>query len=321
MAGQRFLVFALVFFSFLSGFSGCSNSRYAGEKAASYSRDASYEAGSSSARGLSGGSARAADQKEALTPPAEPGNFPPGQSRKLIRSAELRLRVEDPAETEKPLLSAMEKYGAWASSVRIYENIRDYTIRVPENSYDALLGELGSLGRTVGRSENAEDVTLQYYDLEGRLTTKRELLKTYQSYLGRAKNIEEIMTVEKQIAELQNEIDWTGTRFRALADTVDYATISLEISGSSSGVPYKGPSLGERIGALFVSFGDFLSTALVILAGFFIYGIPLILALAFFFWLFLGRIGLLRKLFRLTLGAKTKTAQAPPGEADKTGAD
>jgi alpha-D-ribose 1-methylphosphonate 5-triphosphate synthase subunit PhnG len=87
------------------------------------------------------------------------------------------------------------------------------------------------------RSENAEDVTLQYYDLEGRLNTKRELLKTYQSYLGRAKNIEEIMTVEKQIAELQNEIDWTGTRFRALADTVDYATIRLEISGSPSSAP------------------------------------------------------------------------------------
>jgi len=227
------------------------------------------------------------------------------QSRKLIKRAELRLRVEDPAAIEGPLANLMTKYDAWPASTGIYENSRNYSIRVPSSSYDTMLSELTGLGRILRRTENAEDVTLRYYDLEGRLATKRELLKTYQDYLGRAANIGDIMTVESRIADLQQEIDWTGTQLRNLANLIDYSTIDLEIIGPPTASSYAEPRLGEKVRELFSSFGGVASSTLVVLMGIVIYGIPAILIIVFLFWLLFGRIGLLKKLWRLAAGSAT----------------
>jgi hypothetical protein len=221
-----------------------------------------------------------------------------GQSRKLTKSAYISLRVDDPAATEKPLSELMNKFGAWSASTTIYENSRNYSIRVPSDSYDAMLAELAGLGRVTRRTENTEDVTLRYYDLEGRLAVKRELLNTYQGYLGKARNIDEIMTVESRIADLQQEIDWTGTQLRNLANLVDYSTVNLDIAGPT-GASYSAPTLAERFGDLFGSFGDVFSTALVVIAGIVMYGVPALLVIVLLFWVLFGRIGLIKKLWRL----------------------
>ena len=224
--------------------------------------------------------------------------------RKLVKRADLRLRVDDPEALEKPVSDLLKKYNAWPASAGIYENSRSYTIRVPASSYEAMLAELTDFGKLIRRSENTEDVTLRYYDLESRLATKRELLKTYQSYLRKAANIEEIMTVESKIADLQQEIDQTGTQFRNLSSLIDYSTINVEFSGPVSASSYSKPTLGEKLAELFSSFGSVASSAMVVLMGIIIYGVPAVLILILLFWVFFGKIGLLRKLLRLAAGKK-----------------
>jgi len=239
----------------------------------------------------------------AETPPPGPESSAI-QTRKLVKTADLRLRVEDPAAIEKPLAELMAKYNAWSASTGIYENSRSYSIRVPTPSYDSMLTEISGLGKMLRRTENAEDVTLRYYDLESRLATKKELLKTYQDYLSKAKTIDEIMTVESRIADLQQEIDQTGTQFRNLANLVDYSTINLEISGPVSVSSYSEPTIGEKLRELFGSFGGVLSSSLVVLIGIIIYGVPAVLVLLLLFWILFGRIGILKKLWRLVAGKK-----------------
>jgi hypothetical protein len=243
-------------------------------------------------------------QEEAEENPQASGAENAEQTRKLVKRAELRIRVDDPGATEKPLTDLLEKYNAWTASTGIYENSRNYSIRVPSAFYDAMLAELADLGRILWRTENAEDVTLRYYDLESRLATQRELLRTYQSYLSRASNINDIMSVESRIADLQQEIDHTGTQFRNLASLVDYSTIFIDITGPVSAASYSRPPLGERLSEVFGSFGDIASSALVVFIGIIIYGVPSILIIILLFWLLFGRIGILKKLWRLAAGRK-----------------
>jgi hypothetical protein len=228
--------------------------------------------------------------------------------RKLVKQANINIRVENLETADASINALMTKHGAYAASTVIDENSRSYSIRVPSPAYDVFLREMDGMGRTLHRSENVEDVTLRYYDLEGRLATKKELLKTYQSYLGKAKNIEEILSVESRIADLQYEIDGTGKELRALANRVDYAAIELYVGGPVSDTPYRGPSAGERISELFRNFGKFIVSAAVVLTGAVIYGIPVLLLLVFLYWLLLGRIGLLKKLWRAAAGKKHKPA-------------
>ena len=224
------------------------------------------------------------------------------QDRRLIKTAQLNIRVEDLSVTSDLLTELVRKYRAWLASTSISENLHTYNIRVPSNSYDDMLSDLSGLGRILRRTENAEDVTLRYYDLESRLITQQELLRTYQSYLSRAATIDEIMTVERRIAELQREIDQTGTQFRSLVSQIDYSAILLNVNGPLNTASYSRPSLGERLNEFFGSAGVVASSVLLVIVGIFIYGIPAALLLILLFWLFFGKIGLIKKLWRLAAG-------------------
>jgi hypothetical protein len=209
------------------------------------------------------------------------------------------LRVTDLEEAEKPVEAALKKHNGYAANTSAREDSRSYTLRVPSSAYQAFLADLSPLGTVLYREESADDATLRYYDLEGRLATKKALLATFQSYLGKAKNIEEILSVEERIAGLQSEIEDLGSRFKTLSDLIDYATVHLELQLPASANPAYKPGIGERIGELFGSFGDFLETALLVITGLLIYGLPALAFAAFAYWLLLGKVGLLRALWRM----------------------
>jgi hypothetical protein len=224
--------------------------------------------------------------------------------RKLVKRASITVRVDDIDTTDAAINDLMEQYGAYASSTSSRENHRFYTIRVPSSAYDAFLADMDGMGRVLHRSENTEDVSLRYYDLEGRLASKEELLATYRSYLARARNMEEILAVEARISDLHNEIDGTGKELRQLANLIDYSTVVLDIGGPATSEPYRGPTLIDRVGELFMGFGEFLSGAVVVLIGLVIYGIPVLAVAVVLFWLLFGKVGLLKKLFRIAAGKK-----------------
>lgn len=225
-------------------------------------------------------------------------------SRKLVKTTHLSIRVDNLNYAAEAISTMIEYYGAYSSSTQIEENRQTYNIRVPSTSYEAMLGQVNELGKVNSRSDFVEDVTLHYYDLEGRLDTQKELLKTFQSYLSKAVNMEEILSVEKKIAELQNEIDMYGSQFTALVNQIDYATIVLTVYGTSSAYTYETPSIWDRVKDLFGDYGDFLSGAVIVIIQIFVYGIPILMATAILFWLLLGKIGLLRKLWRLVAKKK-----------------
>jgi hypothetical protein len=162
------------------------------------------------------------------------------------------------------------------------------------------------IGKIINYEETTEDVTLRYYDLESRLNTKKELIKTFQSYLDKAKNIEEILSVESKLSELQTEIDDVGRQFKLLNNLIDYSTIRLELLGPISAANYGKETIGEKIKGLMNGFGDFVSTVTVILLGIIVYGIPSIIILLLLYWVLFGKIGILKKIFRFISGDNGK---------------
>ncbi|MDR0586279.1 MAG: DUF4349 domain-containing protein [Treponema sp.] len=229
------------------------------------------------------------------------------KTRKLVKTATVEIRADKSLLDEdgkifgasKKIDELLNAHDAYSERSVIYENSLNYTIRVPQDSYEAMLSGLSVLGKVSSRAETVEDVTLNYYDLAGRLATKQALLQTFRSYLAKAQTMEDILSVETKIAELQNEIDWLGTELAGLSNLVDYATIHLILRSPQTST---GDTLGDRITDLFESFGDVASGALLVIVGIVIFGIPLIVVFLIVFWLLFGRIGLLKKAFRLAAG-------------------
>jgi hypothetical protein len=227
--------------------------------------------------------------------------------RKLAKRAQIRIKVDNLDIAYASVTSLMEKHHAYTTFTEAQENYSHlYFINVPASEYDAFLAGMSGMGRILRRLEYTEDVTLRYYDLEGRLATKRELLKTYQSYLEKAKNIEEILSVEARLSDLHNEIDGTGKELRNLSNRVDYSIIELTLVGPVTASTDQGETVSEKFKGLFGAFGGFLSTVAVVLVGIVVYGIPILLLLALLFWLLFGKIGLMKKLWRVAAGKQIK---------------
>jgi len=258
----------------------------------------------SMAYGDSGSSYRSRQVNDQIDPSVSDSANVSEFERKLVKTADISIRVENLESAESTITNLLEKYDGYSAATSVYENTRYYSLRIPAPYYEIFLADMNGIGRLLNRSENTEDVTIRYYDLEGRLESKKELLQTFQSYLRRAANMEEILAVEARIAELQYDIEFTGTQLRNLSNMVNYATISVNLSGPVSAAPNQSMTLGERVKKLFGGFGGFLSSVAVFLLGLIIYGIPLLLLIVFFFWLLFGKVGLLRKLWRLVVVKK-----------------
>jgi hypothetical protein len=320
LAGRRFpaacLHGAVVAAFLVLALCGCSKAAApAGERAMDYESGAA--ASGAGWRGAGQGAGFNPAGAEGQTPPAFKSTGPfgaaetpagprpetdspgPEKSRKLVKSARIRAQADNLEGAAALVEAALERYQGYASESSVYDTSRKYTLKIPSAHYEAALREFGNIGKILHQSETVEDATLRYYDLDGRLNTRLELLKTFRAYLGKAETVEDIMTVEKRIAELQQEIDWYGSQLAELSHLVNYATVSLELQGPDSESAYYRPSLGDRIGALFQSFSGAASTALVILLGIFIYGVPALCILMLLFWLLFGRIGLIRRVWRL----------------------
>jgi hypothetical protein len=260
-----------------------------------------------SKRTLTGGGAQEAESGPFITEAA-------GRTRKLIRSADLSIEADTSligkdggvSGAVQKLEEFARRYSGYIEQSRADSSSVQCTVRIPSKSFDEFLAGMSLFGKIISRRENAEDVTLKYYDFDGRFAAKKNLLATFESYLGRAKNIEEIMQVETRIADLHNEIDWLGTRLTELSNLVDYSTVSLHLFNPKEVHSY---TLGDRIFRLFGSFGEFASAAVIVIFGVLIFGIPVLILVILAYWLLLGRIGLLKKAFRLASGAKKNTAQ------------
>jgi hypothetical protein len=236
----------------------------------------------------------------------ETANYNSNDLRKYIITASLTERSNDLKSSEYVLNEIMNKYNAYVTETFIRENALQYTIRIPANNYKQCFEELKMIGKIEYYNEKREDVTLNYYDLEGRLATQRELMKKYQQYIGKATNIEEIMAVEKQIAELQHEIDKTGDEFTGLNNSIDFSTVRLMLKGPRSDNNYYTETVWEKINNLFNRYNDYISITITILIGLIIYGIPSLIIILLLYLALFGKIGILKKVWRLLNENKIK---------------
>lgn len=152
--------------------------------------------------------------------------------RKLIRTGSIRFEVEDLAATKSKIEAMVQAMGGYISS----ENTQNYgeskeqnmQIRVPAPRFDSLLQQIENQAQKIeSRQINAQDVTEEFIDIQARLTTKKELEKRYAELLGIAKNVEEMLSIERQLEEVRGEIESMEGRLNYLSKQVNFSTLDV----------------------------------------------------------------------------------------------
>ena len=220
--------------------------------------------------------------------------------RKLIRTGNVSLEVQTLNGAEEEITAWAKALGGFVTNANTWQNGAGFTVRIPSENFDKAMSQVGSFGRITNRSINSQDVSDNYYDMKSRLETKYILRDKLSSYLSQAKDIKDLLEIERQLNSVIEEIESTESRFKRLSGQIDYSTIYINMEferGKDEGgiiLPNVKDSWNEFLSNIIAFFWGLLKIVFYIV----IFGIPLVAICAFFFWLLFGKVGLLVKLFK-----------------------
>ncbi len=159
---------------------------------------------------------------------------PKKTAKKIIKNANVRCQVDDIGIAYKQINALVAKHQAYISKEEQNNRGRranyDFTIRVPFERFDTLLSELSKVAIQVDyKNVNARDVTEEFVDIKARLQTKRALEARYIDILKKADSVKDMLTVEKQLQVVREEIEAKEGRLRYLSDQVGQSTIKIKV--------------------------------------------------------------------------------------------
>ncbi len=178
------------------------------------------------------------DMEELMeVPPSEqPAPPPPAvyEDRKLIKTAQLSIQVNDMEMSSRTLDSLLKIYQAYISQDDFQNSPnrknRTLTIRVPAEQLDGLVIRLVGMGEYLAqRSVYVRDVSEQYTDTELRLKSKRAVLDQYLKLLDRAQKMEDVLKIENEIRVIREEIEAKEGQLRYMSNQVTLSTVHLEM--------------------------------------------------------------------------------------------
>ena len=114
--------------------------------------------------------------------------------------------------------------------------VSSLTVRVPPTALDDVLGRLAELGTLVSQNRGTTDVTDEYVDVEARLDSQRASLDRLLQLVGTAGDLEDVISLENEIARRQADLDGLAARLQALEEQTDLATISLTLTSEEDAV-------------------------------------------------------------------------------------
>jgi Domain of unknown function (DUF4349) len=92
-----------------------------------------------------------------------------------------------------------------------------------------LLNSIGGVGKVVARGQQADDVTAQYVDLEGRIASQRISVDRMRELYAKANTVEELARAEGELARRESELESMLGQKRVLDGRVDLATLTISI--------------------------------------------------------------------------------------------
>ena len=171
-------------------------------------------------------------------PPFEPtaGETAADVDQKIIKTGSLELMVNDVSQTATKISSLATGTGGFVqdSSVSQTENGSRYggiTIRVPVEHFEQTFQTIKSYANLVkNESQNGQDITEQYTDLEAQLRNNKAQEQRYLDILASAKTVEEILSVERELTQTRQMIEQLQGRMQYLENQTSFSTISIFLS-------------------------------------------------------------------------------------------
>ncbi|MGE9808084.1 DUF4349 domain-containing protein [Janibacter sp. G1551] len=165
------------------------------------------------------------------------------------------------SDTGQPSVGGGSPAGATA------QNYGVLVLSVPSKDLDQVVTRLSRIGDVISRDSSTQDVTWEYTDTQSRLKTMERSIARVRALLDDATALEQVITLENELARREADLEALQSQFDSLADRVSSSSVTVSLTTDPalvSAVPDETSTLGSAFAAGWDAFMGV--TALIITA-------------------------------------------------------
>ena len=168
---------------------------------------------------------------------------PEVEDRLVVQESNISLLVTDVRKTADEVVDYVQGQGGYMVDTSLshpeeaaYGTVK---VRIPTEKLQEALSFFRSLAiRVTSERLIGTDVTDEYVDIEARLATLNKTKAKFEEILAKAAKVEDILRVQREIINLQEQIDRLKGRQKYLEQTAKMAKITLHLSTDELALPY-----------------------------------------------------------------------------------
>ena len=221
-----------------------------------------------------GGSDDGGAEAEGGSDPAARGlGLPTGDpiqaGRSIIATADVSIEVDDARAAAEAATDVAGAAGGFlaAQESQPAEGVSTLTLRVPTDRFQAVLGELGALGKLLAQRIDTEDVTEQVVDLDSRIASARRSVDRVRELLDGSGDVVQLAAVERELAQREADLESLLGSQRVLDDQSRPRDVRLDLRQSEAVVEEDDDALPGFLGGLEGGWDGFVTTASVLVTG------------------------------------------------------
>ncbi len=186
----------------------------------------------------------------------------PLDNRKLIKTVDMTVETKEFDVLLETLETKVIQMGGYIENLETYNgsaysgyrNKRNanLTIRIPQNSLSAFLEEVGSISNIIRRTENVQDITLTYVDLESHKMVLEAERDRLIELIDQAQELEDILTIEGRLTEVRYQLESMESKLRTYDNKINYSTITLNVNEVLELTPVEEETTWQRMTGGFV---------------------------------------------------------------------
>ncbi len=171
------------------------------------------------------------------TVPNENGEVPKTTNEKIIKTVEAYVQTKEYDKYISGLTANVVANGGYIensdANMGGYGNANRhsvYKLRIPADKLDVFMLSAEENGKITSKTETQQNVTLEYVDVESRISAYKTEKETLTGLLEKAASLENVLAIQERLSEVNYQIENYTAQLRVLENRVSYSTVTLHIN-------------------------------------------------------------------------------------------
>lgn len=185
---------------------------------------------------------------------------------KLVYRCQLDIETKNYAEDKENLMKLISEYEGIIQNSNEYDS-DDYwyssdhvktrgtktlnlQVRIPSEKYKEFIGTVGTIGKVKRNSQQIDNISYDYYNTQADIEQLKIQEQRLLEMMEQAYTIEDMITVEDRLSEVQNELSKLQTKLVGLDTDVAYSYVDIELEEvfEYSATEVEKPGFFKRLG-------------------------------------------------------------------------